>query len=56
MLSNSINMVEIIIADGIALLVLFICAFSNMVRMKIKKRRWTIFINLNYCPFPMLYI
>ena len=36
MLSNSINMVEIIIADGIALLVLFICAFSNMVRMKIK--------------------
>ena len=36
MLSNSINMVEIIVANGIALLVLFICAFSNMARIKIK--------------------
>ena len=36
MFSNSINIVEIIIADSLGLLILFICAFGSMYRVKSK--------------------
>jgi hypothetical protein len=36
MFSDSINIVEIIIADSLGLLILFICAFGSMYRVKSK--------------------